>query len=411
MCIKRVVITGSGVVSPFGAGVNVLNQALAEGRSCVRHSPELENIAGVSTALAAVVPNFDSSIIPRSSRRSMSKATQYAWVAVHEALHMAGLTTPLLGADIGLVAGTTTTSVENMESFFRTYFANKSVEQITAMLFFRTMGHSLAANLAQALGVAGRVIAPAAACSTGLQAVGLGYEFIHNGTQRIMLCGGADEYHPLTSATFSIMNAVSSNYNDEPDKAPRPFDTQRDGIVCAEGAGMFVLEELTSAKQRNAPILAEIVGFATTADTTNLASPSSESLTTCMRLALSNAQLTPANISYVSAHATGTLQGDIAELEALCTVFNGLSPAVSSLKGHLGHTMAASGAIELAACLKMIKDQCIIPTRNLDNPDCSCKTVRLLQKKTYEPVHYIMKNSFALGGINCSLIIKEYHDR
>ncbi|SHN61804.1 beta-ketoacyl-[acyl-carrier-protein] synthase family protein [Desulfovibrio litoralis] len=412
MCVKRVVITGSGVVSPFGVGVKQLNDGLRQGKSAIRRISELEQIKGVNTAVAGIVEHFDSSAISRNLRRAMSKAAQFAWLAAQEAIVSAGLELPLNNKSIGLITGTTTTSVENMEQFFCDYLKSHSVEQVTAMLFFRTMGHSVSVNLAHGLGICGRVLSLSAACSTGLQAIGTGYEMIKNGEQKIMLCGGAEEYHPLTSATFSIMNAASEKYNTSPEKTPRPFDLNRDGIVCAEGAGIVILEDLESAQKRNAPILAEIVGFATNTDSENLASSSPESIIDCMRSALENARLSVKDISYLNAHATGTLQGDSAEFEAINHLFYDTDLFVSSLKGHLGHTMAASGAIEISACLDMLERQCLIATKNLDHPEKSCQTtkVRLLQQNTPQKVSYIMKNSFALGGINCCLIIKEYHD-
>ena len=199
MASRKVVVTGCGVVSPFGKGADVLFSCLQEGRSAVASMPELAAIDGVDTGLAGIVKDIDFSAIPRKIRRSMSKMSVYAYLATEEALAQAGLAEEgLTTGSAGVAIGSTLGSPETFEDFFRYYIATKSVNEIKAMAFFRIMGHSVAANIAQSLGITGRVLAPAAACSSGLQSIGLGYEAIANGAQDIMICGGADEYHPLT---------------------------------------------------------------------------------------------------------------------------------------------------------------------------------------------------------------------
>ncbi len=196
-----------------------------------------------------------------------------------------------------------------MEGFFADYMTDRSVERMSSTLFFQIMNHSCAANVAQVLGITGRVLAPSSACATGGQAVGLGYETIALGRQELMLCGGADEFHALTAATFDIMNAASTRFNDAPRMTPRPFDRDRDGVVCAEGAGILLLESLDSACSRGARILAEILGFATVTDPTSIANPHPDAIEKCMRLALADAGVAPPEIDYVNAHATATRAG------------------------------------------------------------------------------------------------------
>ncbi len=403
---RAVVITGAGVFSPCGRNLPELFAALREGKSGLTMLPELAQIRGLRTRVAGLAPEADFSVIPRKFRRSMSRASLYAWTAAREALRGAGREGCADDPSFGLAVGSTTGSVETLEEFFSAYLPARNVEQMSAMLFFRTMGHSTAANLAQALGVTGRVLAPAAACSTALQAVGLGYEAIALGAQNAMLCGGAEEYHALTSATFDIMDAASTGFADQPEKSSRPFDERRDGIVCSEGAGMLLLESLESARERGAPILAEIAGFASTCDPSNMAGPDSGAIRRCMETALENAGLAPEDIDYVNAHATGTLLGDEAECRALRELFGLPGPFVSGLKGHIGHTMAASGAIELAACLEMLRCGLVIPTRNLDSAAGECEKTAHVRALLAHPLRCIMKNSFALGGVNCSLIIR-----
>jgi 3-oxoacyl-[acyl-carrier-protein] synthase II len=248
-------------------------------------------------------------------------------------------------------------------------------------------------------------LAPSAACATSCQAIGHAFEQIAAGKQQAILCGGADELHPLTVTTFDIMNAASTHFNSQPSATPRPFDRQRDGIICGEGSGVLLLENRDSAEQRGATILAEVIGFATTSDTSSIASPDVGAMTTCMQLALDDAGVAAADIDYVNAHATGTEQGDIAEAEAIAQLFGSNVP-VSSLKGHLGHTMAASGSIELAGTIGMLQQQQLIATRNLEQVDERCAGVDHLQKNRQQTVKTILKNNFAMGGINATLIIR-----
>jgi 3-oxoacyl-[acyl-carrier-protein] synthase II len=229
------------------------------------------------------------------------------------------------------------------------------------------------------------------------------------GKQDYMLCGGSDEFHPLTTFTFDLINAASKGFNSSPSQTPRPFDRDRDGIVCSEGCGILLLESLESAEERGADILAEIVGFASTSNPLNIANPSAESMVACMRKALFDGDIDPKHIDYVNAHATATVQGDIEESKAIYEVFGGDVP-VSSLKGHIGHTMAASGSLELIATINMIRKNKIIPTLNLENIDDLCDSINLFQDVEERPVKYALKNNFALGGVNSSLVLRSYEN-
>jgi 3-oxoacyl-[acyl-carrier-protein] synthase II len=339
----------------------------------------------------------------------MSPLSAYAYLAAQEALAQARMKEGALNGRAGLSIGSTLGSPESLESFFRQYFASSGMDRIKSMVFFQIMSHTAAMNVAQALGLTGRVIAPSAACSSGCQAIGIGYEAIAFGRQDCMLCGGTDEFHPLVAGTFDLMTAASSRYNDRPDQTPRPFDKNRDGVVCAEGAGVLFLEDLDSAEKRGATILAEILGFASLSDPGSIAEPSPEPIMACMRAALDDAGVKTSDIAYVNAHATGTELGDIAESRAIAALFGNATP-VSSLKGHLGHTMAASGALETVATVCMLREALFLPTRNLEEPDERCSGVRLLQEPIAATGGLVVKNSFALGGINCSLVLRGYND-
>ncbi|UPU36043.1 beta-ketoacyl-[acyl-carrier-protein] synthase family protein [Geomonas paludis] len=408
MLLRRVVITGVGTVSPFGRGLDNLMDGLLAGRSGVVELPALAEITGMRTRVAALVTGVDPMEIPRKFRRSMSNMSVFATLAAQDAVAMAGLAPEQLSSGrLGVSIGSTTGSPQTMEEFFREFNADHSLERMKSTLFFHIMNHSCASNVAQVLGVTGRVLAPAAACSTSTHAIGYGAEMIGLGKQEFMLCGGGDEFHPLTSGTFDIINAASAGFNDTPHQTPRPFDARRDGIVCGEGSGILLLESLDSALARGADILAEVTGFATNSDPGSIANPDTACIAQCMRLALADAGIEPGQVDYVNAHATATEQGDIAECAAIAEVFGAQTP-VSSLKGHLGHTMAASGALELAACVEMLRRGVLIPTLNLDQVDPACAGVLHQREVAPRRVDTVIKNNFALGGVNSSIILRRY---
>jgi len=412
MQINRVVITGMGAISPFGRGANVLFAGLSGGKSGIRFLPETTAIRGLRSHVAGRVIDCDPTEIPRKYRRSMSAGSIYAVMATQEALSQGNVSDELrTGKDMGVAIGSTVGSIGTLEAFFRDYFSDFCLERMRSTLFFKIMNHSHAANVSQMLGITGRTLAPAAACSTGCQAVGIGYEMIASGKQRLMLCGGTDEFHPLFIATFDVMNAASIHFNHTPERTPRPFDRDRDGIVCSEGCGMLLLESLESARSRGAVFLAEIVGFATQSDPSNIANPDAGSIVSCMRECLENAGLKPEAIDYINAHATATIEGDASECEAIRILF-GDTVAVSSLKGHLGHTMAASGALELMACIFMMRQNRMIPTLNLDHVDAGCEGIFHVRRAAEKSIRLVLKNSFALGGVNSSILLRRLiHDR
>ncbi|MEZ4601624.1 MAG: beta-ketoacyl synthase N-terminal-like domain-containing protein [Syntrophotaleaceae bacterium] len=411
MSLKRVVITGLGAVSPFGGNTAALVEGLLAGRSAVRNVAGLERIGGLRPRVAAPVTGIDPKEIPRKYRRSMSSMSIFATFACQEALAQAGLTAEEASdGRLGLALGSTVGSTQASEDFFRDFFTDYSLERMRSTLFFQIMNHSVAANVAQALEITGRLLAPASACSTGCQAIGYGYEMVACGRQRMMLCGGADEFHPLTAATFDIMNAASFAFNQEPSRTPRPFDRDRDGMVCAEGAGVVLLESLDSALARGAEILGEVSGFATLSDPSNIANPNAAMMEHCMRLALEDAGLTADRVDYVNAHATATLQGDIAESEAIAGLFGARVP-VSSYKGHLGHAMAASGALETIAALELMRNEFLVPTLNLENVDPACGRIQHPDSIQKASIDIFVKNNFALGGVNSSIVVRRYpHD-
>jgi 3-oxoacyl-[acyl-carrier-protein] synthase II len=408
--MKRVVITGLGAVSPYGRGADTLVESLIKGKSGIRRVNELAKIRGLRCKVAGIVPDIDPQEIPRKYRRSMSNMSIFAVLACREALRQANLgAEECAGGQMGVAIGSTTGSIQASQEFFTNFFDTGGLEQMKSTVFFKVMNHSCAANISKIFGLTGRILSPSAACSTSCQAIGYGYEMIAFGRQNYMLCGGADEFHALTAGTFDILNAASVKFNEHPHRTPRPFDRDRDGVVCSEGSSIILLESLDSAQKRGVPILGEILGFATVSDPNSIANPDADFIELCMRKTLNDAGIEPQQIDYINAHATATVQGDLAEGEAIFRLFGNDVP-VSSFKGHLGHALAASGALELCAVVGMLNRQRMIPTLNLDNVDKLCKNIRHVKSLTTENLQLVIKNNFALGGVNSSLVLRRYQN-
>ena len=409
---RRVVITGFGAVTPFGCGVPLMWQSLLEGRSAVRHCPALAEVKGLRTTVAACVPDVDAQSIDRKKRRYMSKMSIYATIAANEAIKMAGLKLDSLPKyRVGVCVGSTTGSTVETENLFHQVLKPGSIEGMKSTHFFKIMNSSCAANLSQALGIHGRLLAPSAACATGTIAVGLAAESIALGKQDVMICGGADELHVLTVGVFDTLEASSYKYNDRPEMTPRPFDRERDGIICGEGAGLVVLESLEHALFRKANILGEICGFAVNSSPDDIANPDSESMVNCMMTAIQESGFSAEQFGYLNAHATGTILGDVAECQAVEKVFGRAMP-VSSLKGHMGHTMAACGGLEVIATLLMMRNGLLLPTKNLQHPDDVCGRLNLLTAIQKHQVEVAISNNFALGGVNSAIVMRRpFNDR
>ena len=407
MTLRRVVITGIGVVSPFGNGVAELMKGVEEGRSGVCFMEGWDQYIGLQSLIAAPVEMRGEKNIPRHKRRSMGRLSIFAAQAADEALADAGIT--LANEDrwkIGCVVGSTMGSARSINESFELMLPDHDLTRLTSTMFFHCMSHTAAINVAQYLELNGAIMSTSAACASALHALGTGYDMIRLGRQDVMLCGGAEELHPTVTASFDILYATSTKYNDNPKKSPRPFDRDRDGIVCGEGSGILVLEDYERAVRRNAKIYAEVTGFCTTSSGLHVSQSNKESMVTCIRRALDEAGLTPDGIDYINAHATATLQGDQEEAEAIREIF-GASVPVSCIKGNIGHTLGAAGAIELAAALKMMEQGVIYPTLNLENVSQDCEGIQHVMHPLKKEVNTVLKNGFAFGGINAALVCKK----
>ena len=399
---NAVVITGMGAVSPYGSGVETLWNGLLTAQNCMHTVKELEALPMVNTKVAATVPQTDYSAIPRKYRRSMSRMGLYAYAAAQEALRQAGY--EAAPDKLGFFMGSTLNSI-SVWMELTGYSQGAHLELVKTSDFLQIMNHSPLAAVCQALKINGPAMGGSEACATGLMNMGLGFLAIRSGLVPQALCGGTEEYHPMFSACFDIMQATSKNSNDNPAAACRPFDASRTGLVVSEGCGLVFMESKKSALARGVPVLAEVLGFYANTETENMAYPAAETLRNCMQGALDSAHVKAEEVDLLNAHATGTLAGDIAETQAAYAVF-GNDLKINSLKGHIGHTMGASGSLESIACVKMLENQQILPTNNLKQVDKQCAPLHYNSQLESAPLHIILKNSFAIGGNNCSLLIR-----
>jgi 3-oxoacyl-[acyl-carrier-protein] synthase II len=405
--IKRVVVTGAGGVTALGSDWPSLEQNLRARRSGVVRMPEWDRFLELNTRVAGPIRDFT---VPaqytRKVTRSMGRVALMATRASELALEQAGLLQDASIRDgrMGVAYGSSTGSPDAVSDFGR-MLTDGSLGSINATTYLRMMPHTTAANIGVFFGLKGRVIPACSACTSGSQSIGYAYEAIKFGRLPLMAAGGAEELCASEAAVFDTLYATSTR-NDAPTTTPAPFDKDRDGLVIGEGACTLILEEYEHAKARGAPIMAELVGFGSNSDGDHLTHPNTATMQVAMQLALDDAGLPPSAIGYVSAHATATEQGDIAESQAMHRLFGTRIPA-SSLKGNFGHTLGACGAIESWLAIEMMRAGWFAPTLNLQNIDPRCGEVDFIVGSGRNlDCEYVMNNNFAFGGVNTSLIFR-----
>jgi 3-oxoacyl-[acyl-carrier-protein] synthase II len=394
------------MVTPLGESWRATHDALIAGRSAVRRMPEWDATQHLKTRLGAPLESALVDALPRKVTRTMGRVSFLATVATTEAIRQAGLSDEdIRSGAVALAYGSTHGSSSANEEWVRKIMATGGFLGLAATGYLKFMSHTTAANLALHFGFRGRVLTTCSACVSASQAIGYAFEQIKYGIVDAAVAGGAEELHVSHAGVFDIMMATTQRFNDHPDSAPRPFDSERDGIVVGEGAGTFVLEEWERAKRLGRTILAEVIGFGTNCDGEHITSPSSDGMAGAMRAALASAGIDGAEVDYVNAHATATQLGDIAESRATREVFQREVP-VSSLKGNFGHTLGGCGAIEGGLCVSMLREGFIAPTRNLKNVDPACAPLDYVRELREQPIRTIMSNKFAFGGLNTSLLLR-----
>ncbi|MFY8275193.1 beta-ketoacyl-ACP synthase [Pseudoalteromonas sp. SSDWG2] len=403
--MKRVVVTGMSCITALGDTWQSFREALEKGENAVQLMPSWHEVQDLNTKLAAPVINFERpGHYKRKMVRSMGRVALMSTVATERALEQANLLAhpSLTNGDTGIAYGSSTGSTPPLIAF-ADMMKSGQMSGVTATSYIQMMAHTAPVNIGVFFGLKGRVITTSSACTSGSQGIGYAYEAIKYGRQKVMVAGGAEELCVTEAAVFDTLYATSCK-NDTPKATPRPFDSERDGLVIGEGAGTLILEEYEHALSRGATILAEVVGFGCNSDGQHVTQPTSETMQVAIEMALADAQLQPEHIGYVNAHGTSTDRGDIAESHATYKAL-GVKP-ISSLKSYLGHTLGACGAIEAWASIEMMRNNWFAPTINLDKVDAQCAPLHYLTEPTVLHCDYVMSNNFAFGGINTSLIFK-----
>ena len=402
--MKRVAITGLGIKSSIGNNKQEVIDSLRSAKSGVEHSQEYADLGFRSHVYAPVRLNPDE-LIDRKLKRFMGDAAAFTYLAMQDAISDASLDEGEVSHHrTGLIVGSGGSSTKNMLSA-TDILREKGAKKVGPTLVPRIMSSTSSACLAVAYKIKGVNYSISSACATSAHCIGNAYELIQAGKQDIIFAGGGDEVHWTDTLLFDGMGALSSRYNDNPTVASRPFDENRDGFVISGGGGIVVLEEYERAIKRNAKIYAEITGYGATSDGYDMVKPSGEGATRCMRLALSTVD-TP--IDYINAHATSTPAGDIGELDAIKTVFNGKLPKISSTKSLSGHGLGAAGVNEAIFTLLMLTEDFICKSANIENLDEKAAGLPIaLQRTDNACLKTVMSNSFGFGGTNATLIFSK----
>ncbi|HHK5574862.1 TPA: beta-ketoacyl-ACP synthase [Neisseria cinerea] len=405
---RRVAVTGIGGITAFGRDWQSIQAAFKAEKNAVKYMDWHERFPELEAQLGAPIENYaPPKHWTRKQLRSMGRVSYLCVDAAEQALADAGLLgdESITDGRMGVACGSSSGSTKDIGDVGELLLTGTS-RNFSANTYVRMMPHTTAANIGIFFGLKGRIIPTSSACSSGSQGIGYAYEAIKYGLTDMMLAGGGEEFCPSEVYVFDSLYAASRR-NGEPEKTPRPYDANRDGLVIGEGAGIFVLEELEHAKRRGAKIYAELVGYGANSDGSHVTQPQKETMQKCMELALQDAGITPDKIGYVNGHGTATEKGDIAETLATEAVF-GFVP-ISSQKSYLGHTLGACGALEAWFSIEMMNGGWFAPTLNLNDIDPRCGKVDYILSGGREiETDYVMSNNFAFGGVNTSLVFKRW---
>jgi 3-oxoacyl-[acyl-carrier-protein] synthase-1 len=408
--MRRVVVTGLGVVSPIGNTAEEVLASLRAGRSGLEFVPEMAEY-GFRSQVAGTLKIDPAQHIDKRAMRFMGPGAAYAHIAMQQAIADAGLNgTEVSHERTGLIAGSGGPSTSALFAANRTVLETGSTKRVGPFAVPKAMCSTISANLATAFKIKGMSYSISSACSTSLHCIGAAAEQVAWGKQDVMFAGGAEELDWTLSCLFDAMGAMSSKFNDTPERASRAYDKDRDGFVIAGGGGIVVLEDRDRALARGARIYAEVTGFAATSDGHDMVAPSGEGGERAMRLALATLS-EGRKVSYINAHGTSTPVGDVGEVEAVRRVFGGDHPPISSTKSMTGHSQGATGAQEAIYCLLMLQHDFIAPSINVETLDPSLRegeiATRLIEGAGLDTV---MTNSFGFGGTNGSMLLSKHRD-
>lgn len=403
---KRVVITGIGVYSCIGKNVEQVCESLFNGRSGIGVVPERIDMGYRSPLSGIVEQPILKGVLDRRLRTGLGQEGEYAYVATAEALAMASVDEQYLkDNEVGIFYGNDSTAQSVIEANDNARLRNDN-QLIGSSAIFRSMNSTITMNLSVIFKLKGINMTISAACASGSHSVGLGYMFIKNGTQKMVVCGGAQETNIFSMATFDALSAFSMR-TDEPTKASRPFDVNRDGLVPSGGAATLILEDYDSAVERGATILAEVVGYGFSSNGEHISQPSDKGSFVAMSRALADARLTTMDVDYINAHATSTPMGDMYEAMALRELFAENQTPISSTKSMTGHECWMAGASELVYSTIMMQNSFIAPNINFEQGDEHSSKLNIVNSRIDKQLNVILSNSFGFGGTNSAVIIKK----
>ena len=403
--MRRVAITGIGIVSSIGNNVEEVTNALRNGTSGIVAAPEYAEL-GFRSQVHGTVKLDVTEHIDRKQLRFMGEGAAYAVLAMEQAIADAGLDDHLVShVKTGLVAGSGGPSTANLLAAFD-ITREKGPKRIGPYMVPRCMSSTVSACIATFFKIKGINYSISSACSTSAHCITAGADAIRSGNQNIVFAGGGEELHWTLSVLFDAMGAMSSKYNDTPETASRPYDTDRDGFVIAGGGGMVVLEDMDHAIARGAKIYAELVGYGANSDGDDMVAPSGEGAVRCMQQAMSGLD---GNIDYINAHGTSTPAGDIQELNALKTVFGDSAPVIGSTKSLSGHSLGAAGVQEAIYSLLMMASDFIAASANIETLDAGAEGMPIARQRIDNAgLEQVMSNSFGFGGTNATLIFRRF---
>lgn len=403
---RRVVITGIGAWSCLGTDIATIKESLYNGKSGI--GIDAERIPfGFRSPLTGIVekPKLKG-LLDRRQRANMSEAAEYAFMASRQAFEQAGIDNDyILNNEIGCIFGNDSTAKAVVEG--ATVMEEKhDSELVGSGSIFQSMNSTVNMNLCSVFSLRGINFSVSAACASGSHSIGLGYMFIKQGLQDVVLCGGAQEVNKYSMFSFDALRTFSTRV-DDPTKASRPFDKDRDGLIPSGGAAALVLEEYEHAIARGATILAEVCGYGFSSNGQGISQPSDLGSALAMRRALDDAGITPDDIDYINAHATSTPQGDMYEAKAIAQLFEGKKALISSTKGMTGHECWMAGASEIVYSLIMMQNDFIAPNINFENPDEYSANLNIASETIDMEINTILSNSFGFGGTNSALVIRK----
>jgi 3-oxoacyl-[acyl-carrier-protein] synthase-1 len=402
--MKRVVITGMGIVSSIGNNKQEVTESLKAGRSGITHSAQFEEMKLRSHVWGDIKLNL-ADHIDRKALRFMGDAAAYAYIAMKEAIADANLTEEQYSDfRVGLVVGSGGASSKNQVEAADT-LRSKGVKRVGPYIVPRIMSSTTSACLATPFKIKGVNYSISSACATSAHCIGHAAELIQMGKQDMVFAGGAEELDWTLTMGFDAMGALSTKYNDTPEKASRTYDANRDGFVISGGGGIVVVEELEHALARGAKIYGEIIGYGATSDGYDMVAPSGEGAVRCMQMALADVD-TP--IDYINTHGTSTPVGDVRELEALAKVFKDKVPPVASTKSLTGHALGAAGVHEAIFSMIMMEQSFIAPSINIDTLDEKAAGIPVVREMRHAELTTVMSNSFGFGGTNATLVMRKY---